>query len=150
MLIFSSAQVSAAASWVYALATCAIFWVAWYTLTRSARLERARWAVQLYNEFFVKSTHENYRKALDHTHHAHCEIAKAVAEEPEDFTNFLNFFELIAYLQESGQLEVEDVKAIFHYYLCRFKDHEELTAYVANKKNGYDYLDKLLKTKDYC
>lgn len=40
-----------------------------------------------------------------------------VSEEGSTWTDYLNFFELVAYLRESKQLAAEDVKALFEYYI---------------------------------
>jgi hypothetical protein len=126
--------------------------VGFRTLAANARLERAKWAVQFHHDFFAKADHLKFRVALDSEHTDACEICKFAekGKDTEEFTNFLNFFELLAYLQASGQLSPEDVKAIFHYYLCRFNKHQDLRKYIAAPEYGYNYLDSLLKSTDYC
>ena len=40
-----------------------------------------------------------------------------VDREDADFTDYLNFFEFMAYLEDRGQLSKRDVAALFDYYL---------------------------------
>jgi len=62
----------------------------------------------------------------------------------DDFTDYLNFFEYIAYLQERGQLDQRDVDAMFDYYLRSLKRHPEICEYAG--QNGFERLKSLLAT----
>ena len=71
-------------------------------------------------------------------------IQKLVEEQDAKFTDYLNFFEFMAYLNERNQLSEKDVRALFHYYLRAMWKHEAVRKYVLDDENGYDYLKKLL------
>jgi hypothetical protein len=67
-----------------------------------------------------------------------------VRNEDADLTDYLNFFEFMAYLENCGQLSRSDVAALFDYYLRLLSKHKDVREYVVEGRNGYDYLKKLL------
>src|SRR5581483_10902638 len=94
----------------------------------NSRRERARWVESLYARFFEKSELKQIRDTLDCD--ADDEAVNAlVAEERPAWTDYLNFFELVAYLQESRQVAAQDVSALFQYYLGCLKKHRSVMEY---------------------
>jgi hypothetical protein len=122
-----------------ALAT-AIF--AYFTFRRNARLERARWALSLYEKFYERKELKDIRETLD------CEsdveqVIELILEEKADFTDYLNFFEFIAFLKHNKQLRDEEVEDLFGYYLRCLKRHERIRKYIRDQ--DYQKLDQLLE-----
>ena len=120
----------------------AAFWALWVYRSNSRR-ERARWAESLYARFYERSELKALRDQLD------CApgeplIASLVAAEPSTLTDYLNFFEFVAYLQSSKQLSYSDVQAMFGYYLECLRRHKEVVEYIYNKEKGFEYLRKIL------
>jgi hypothetical protein len=115
-----------------------------YSLYRSVRLERAKWAAQLARDFYGE-TYREVREALDDQTGA--KIQDYVTRETPRLTEFLNFFELVAYLRNQGQIRQIDLDAMFGYYLEKFRKHPSLTAYIRNPLNSYGELAKLLEVK---
>jgi hypothetical protein len=120
----------------------AVFWALWVYRSNSQR-ERARWAENLYARFYERAELKAVRETLD------CEagnalVADLVTEEPPALTDYLNFFEFVAYLQSSKQLSKEDVQALFSYYLGCLRRHKEVVAYIKNQEKGFEYLRKIL------
>jgi len=89
--------------------TIAAFWAV-YVYWSGARRERAKWAESLYSRFFENKELKEIREALD-CDPGNPEVATLVTKESPEFTDYLNFFELVAYLEESKQLKARDVKA---------------------------------------
>jgi hypothetical protein len=120
----------------------AAFWALWVYRSNSRR-ERARWAESLYSRFYERAELKIIRDKLD------CAsgdpvVAKLVIEEASELTDYLNFFEFVAYLESSGQLAEADVQALFSYYLECLKKHKEVAAYIQNREKGFEYLRKNL------
>jgi len=120
----------------------AAFWALWVYRNNSRR-ERARWAESLYSRFYEKEELKQVRDMLD------CDlgdphVSELVAQESAAWTDYLNFFEFMAYLQSSKQLSRRDVEALFSYYLGCLKKHPEAAAYIRNPAKGYENLRKQL------
>lgn len=111
---------------------------------RNSRLERARWLSSLYSKFYEEIDLKMIRETLDcHSPNAP-QVQTLVRDEDAKFTDYLNFFEFMAYLRACGQLSTKDVGALFDYYLRVLSKHEDVRKYVMDDKNGYGYLKKLL------
>jgi hypothetical protein len=110
---------------------------------RNSRRERAQWVENLYSRFFEKDEFKKVRDTLN-CRADDSKVTALVAAEASKWTDYINFFELVAYLQESKQLEPEDVKALFQYYLQCLKRHRTVMDYVRNDAKGFKYLRKLL------
>lgn len=109
----------------------------------NSRRERARWVENLYSRFFEKSELKEIRDKLD------CDANDAivdalVTQESSAWTDYLNFFELVAYLQESKQVAAEDVSALFQYYLGCLRKHRAVMDYIGNESKGFKYLRNLI------
>jgi hypothetical protein len=70
--------------------------------------------------------------------------AKFAQDEPEEFTDFLNFFELVAYLKKRGNLSRRDIEALLGYYFTLLEKDPLIRDYIRNPKNGFEQLDSLL------
>jgi hypothetical protein len=120
----------------------AAFW-ALVVYRNNSRRERARWAESLYARFYERAELKLTRDKLD------CAagdpaVAKLVTEEASELTDYLNFFEFVAYLESSNQLAEADVQALFSYYLECLRKHKEVAAYIQNREKGFEYLRKIL------
>lgn len=120
----------------------AAFWALWVYRSNSRR-ERARWAESLYARFYERPELKVVRDSLDCTS-GDPAVAKLVTEEASELTDYLNFFEFVAYLESSNQLAERDVQALFSYYLACLKKHKEVAAYIQNQDKGFEYLRKIL------
>ena len=78
------------------------------TYRGNSKRERARWAVQLYEKFYETERYKNIRDDLDCTANS-TGVAALVKEESSAFTDYLNFFELVAFLASTKQLSESDV-----------------------------------------
>lgn len=111
---------------------------------RNSRLERARWLANLYSKFYEALDLKMIRETLDCSAPNAVEVRKLVEDQDARFTDYLNFFEFVAYLRACGQLSSKDVAALFDYYLRVLNKHEDVRKYVLDDKNGYGYLKGLL------
>jgi hypothetical protein len=114
-----------------------------FVYRNNSRRERARWVESLYSRFFEKSELKQVRDALDCNANDE-KVNVLVAEEGSAWTDYLNFFELVAYLQESRQVAAEDVKALFEYYIGCLKRHRAAIDYIRDETKGFKYLRRLL------
>jgi hypothetical protein len=114
---------------------------------RNSRLERTRWASSLYEKFYENERYKKIRDALD-VPADNDSVNALVIEEGSEFTDYLNFFELVAYLKKSKQLNDEDVEALFDYYLKCLNRHSRVRSYIDNPERGYENLSMLLKKGD--
>jgi hypothetical protein len=110
----------------------------------NSRLERARWASSLYEKFYERQELKKVRDALD------CDagtkqVDALVSTEDSDFTDYLNFFEYVAFLKHREQLKLEEVHDLFGYYLGCLSRHAAVREYI--RQNGYERLDALLNVE---
>ena len=109
----------------------------------NSRRERARWAENLYSRFFERSELKAVRDKLDCLR-GNSEVRRLVTEESAALTDYLNFFEFVAYLRSSKQLSEKDIEALFGYYLDCLRRHDEVAAYIRNREKGFEYLREIL------
>lgn len=121
---------------VAAIAALIIYW-------NNSRLERAKWAVNLYERFFEKDGLKEIRDLLDCDADSKA-VQDMVSAEGAAFTDYLNFFEMVAILKESDQLKQHDVENLFGYYLKCLKKHKVVSGYIRKETKGYEKLRKLL------
>lgn len=129
---------------IYYLLAAIAAWLAVLTYRRNSRLERARWLSSLYSKFYEALDLKMIRETLDCTPPDGPAVQKLVHDEDARFTDYLNFFEFMAYLKACGQLSTKDVTAMFDYYLRVLSKHEDVRKYVMDDRNGYGYLKELL------
>lgn len=132
-LVKAIVQVASSAAGIFAA-----FW-ALRVYSSNSRRERARWAESLYARFYETAELKMTRDKLDCAS-GDPAVARLVTEESSELTDYLNFFEFVAYLQSSRQLEEADVQALFNYYLDCLKRHKEVAAYVQNQEKSFEYL----------
>jgi hypothetical protein len=116
--------------------------VALQTYRKTAKLERAKWLAGLYEKFYEKSDLKGIREILDCDDEISLDITKLVRDEPSDFTDYLNFFEFVAFLQQEKQLEFREINHIFSYYLNCLERRADIRKYKVSK--DYQPLDRLL------
>jgi hypothetical protein len=110
---------------------------------RNSAFERAKWASSLYEKFYGETTLKQLRDRLDCVRDSDS-VNEIVIREESAFTDYLNFFEFIAFLKSSKQLKDSEIEALFGYYLDCLNRHDRVKQYVANPENGYEGLAKLL------
>lgn len=131
---------------VTALGTLIAAWFAAITYCKSVKLERAKWMKELYEKFYERSDLKNVRDVLDGDDQV--KISELVKKEGPDFTDYLNFFEFVAFLHQSKQISKQEVLGVFEYYLRNLKQHKDVADYIATRSKGFERLDKLLKTNE--
>ncbi len=114
------------------------------TYRRNSVVEQARWLASLYTKFYEAPDLKRIRTCLDESLPNAAPVQDLVRTEDSDFTDYLNFFEFVAYLKARGQLSKRDVAALFDYYLRLLSKHEDVRKYILDDRKGYGYLKKLL------
>ena len=109
------------------------------TYRGNSRRERAKWAVQLYEKFYEAADYKRIRDELDCTANS-AKVTDIVNRESPAFTDYLNFFELVAFLASDKQLSESDVLGLFQYYLHCLKRHNAVIKYVNDKDKGFEQL----------
>jgi hypothetical protein len=110
---------------------------------RNSAFERAKWASSLYEKFYEETNLKQLRDRLDCLKDSDSVNEIVIREEPA-FTDYLNFFEFIAFLKSSKQLKDSEIEVLFGYYLDCLNRHDRVRQYVSNPENGYEALAKLL------
>ncbi|QHN04919.1 hypothetical protein FTO74_17285 [Granulicella sp. WH15] len=125
-------------------ATAAAFGLRTYAANATTR--RAEFLVDLHRSFFVEDKYRKIREILDsETDEAKREQARLILDEPEEFIEFLNYFELVAYLCQCKNLLFDDVEALLGYYFRLLIHLEAVRKYIRNRpRNGFEHLDALL------
>jgi hypothetical protein len=117
-------------------------WAVW-TYHRSAKLERAKWVKELYEKSYERGDLKTVRDSLDSGDPA--KVSGLVDGEPASFTDYLNFFEFLAYLCESNQIEKEEMVGLFDYYLRSLKGNVRVAAYINDPSKGFEKLARVLR-----
>jgi len=118
--------------------------------------EKAKWLLQLYEKLFENANYKDVRRKLDYDDTEEIEaLIKADGEGRkftesqqvvfDQFTDYLNLFEMVARLRAIKQLTSEDIKATFDYYLRLLTEKRNPVIREYLKKEGFENLDKLLK-----
>jgi hypothetical protein len=113
------------------------------TYSQSVKLARARWMKELYEKFYEQPLLKPVRDQLDSGNEQ--AIAKLVEDEDPAFTDYLNFFEFLAYLEESGEVKRADMLGIFGYYLKNLKSSPPVIAYVKDPAKGFEKLRRVIQ-----
>lgn len=122
-------------------------WLAWLTYRKREKLERAKWMQELYEKFYERSDLKKFRDLVDSEEEdiaRRAELNKRIEEESPEFTDYLNFFEFLGYLEESKQISEEEIRGMFHYYLANIKRNGQIVKYIRDPKKGFEKLEKLL------
>ena len=117
------------------------------TYWRNAKTYEAELLLKLHNSFFIdeKEKYRDVRQILDGDGPDWVERrSRMIESEPENLTDFLNFFETNAYFEGKELLSRKDVKALFEYYLRKLRQRLEIDAYIRDPKNGFENLNRLL------
>jgi len=117
--------------------------LAFLTYRTNSLRERARWAVQLYEKFYEKKDYKCLRGALERDADPKA-VQELVRKESAEFTDYLNFFEMVTGLAETKQLSRDDVLRLFQYYLQCLKRHDAVMRYINDPRNGYETLREFL------
>jgi hypothetical protein len=117
-----------------------------FVYRRNSALERVKWASNLYERFYEATTLKQMRDRLDCLNDVDS-VNEIVIREESTFTDYLNFFEFIAFLNTSKQLKDSEINALFGYYLDCLNRHDRVKRYISNPENGYEGLANLLKTR---
>ena len=131
------------AATISAVGTALAVGFAAFAYRRNAALERAKWALGLYEKFYEATTLKEMRDKLDCSNNSDSMIEIVINLDPA-FTDYLNFFEFIAFLKSSKQLKDSEIAALFGYYLDCLKRHDRVEQYISNPENGYEGLRALL------
>ena len=116
-----------------------------------AQTDKARWTTDLFHKFYEERAYRTIRQKIDYDDLSHIRAlihrreGKFSQDERDlfdNFTDYLNFFEYVAYLLEQNQLDRADVEAMFEYYLKRMAESTELGDYA--RDNGFERLHTLL------
>jgi len=128
---------------------------------RQTQLERLKWLQQLYESFYCGERYKKIRQLVDFDdlnelltllQQGDDESRNLTNDQPDSvdrFTDYLNFFEWIAILEDRGQLAFRDLDDMFNYYISRLiavdKRHgEQISNYI--RDNGYGKFHRLLVT----
>lgn len=125
------------------------------TYRESLRLRRAEWLHKLFQEYYSATTYRPIRQLLD-APDGRARLSEMLSRlasresrlSPEesktlyDLTDFLSFFEFIAFLHSEGALSLEDCKVLFHYYLQLLAQQRDVLDFM--KRYGYGLLLQLL------
>jgi hypothetical protein len=117
-----------------------------FVYQRNSTFERAKWAWSLYEKFYEGTTLKQVRDKLDCINDLDS-VNEIVIREESAFTDYLNFFEFIAFLRISKQLKGSEIDALFGYYLDCLNRHDRVKRYIANPENGYEGLARLLASR---
>jgi len=104
--------------------------------------EKSKWLLQLYEKLFENAQYKEVRRIRADA--VGLKFTLDQQKQFDAFTDYLNFFELIARLKIIGQLSGEDIKATFDYYLNLLKKQRnpEIRGYLL--KEGFENLNELL------
>ncbi len=133
---------TSAASYIAAIALAA---GALFQYRKSKKLERAKWMLQLYEKFYEDQRFKRMRDILDCAPAGNSQVQEVVQTEESEFTDYLNFFEFVSYLTSSGQLDDNDVEALFAYYMDCLYNHEPVRSYIFDASKGFQHLSKALE-----
>ena len=118
-------------------------------------MRRAEWLHKLFQEYYSATTYRPIRQLLD-APDGRARLSQTLVKlathesrlSPEesrtlyDLTDFLGFFELIAFLRSEGALTLEDCKVLFHDYLQLPAQQRDVIDFM--KRYGYGLLLQLL------
>jgi len=131
--------------WIALLFAAASVTYAIRTHRFDANTNRSEFLLQLHRVFFFDETYRPIRRLLDDSgDHTREQLQTAIREESQELTDFLNFFELVAYFEANDTLRSNDVQALLGYYLDLLKADSEVLHYVTSDGKSFEYLSGLL------
>ena len=103
----------------------------------------------LHKAFFVDTTYEAMKALLDcDGNEDEAKLKVAVDAQTAEFTDFLNFFELVSYMDSIETLTRDDTEALLGYYLNRLREKETVWAYIRKTSHGFEHLRRLLTERE--
>lgn len=117
--------------------------IAAITYKRNSKLERAKWSLSLYEKFYERADLKEVRDVLDNEIGDN-RVDDLVLKCSSEFTDYLNFFEFVAFLEAQKHLTREETAALFDYYILCIKRHERVVRFIED--NGYEKLRHLLES----
>lgn len=131
---------------ISAIGTVGVFGYSAYVFHKHNNLEKAKWLLNLWEKFFYEKKYSKIRQLFD-SPNKFGELVKITSDKEhnleEDFVDYLNFFQFIASLRKSDQLEITEIKMMFDYYLSLIGERECVMDYL--KKNKFDELHDLVE-----
>lgn len=127
-----------------AVAIPALF--AWGQYRANSRVQRAQWLASLFEKFYEKDVYREVRGLIESANED--DFLSRVDDDPDieqKWTDYLNFFEFLAYLQEIGELKRDDINAMFRYWIDSL-GRPKFEGYMM--KYGYENLVNLLERRD--
>jgi hypothetical protein len=138
-----------------AFAACFAGVMAVWEYGKRTKAEQIRWVGDLFGRFYQGNLYREIRQKVDYDDMDEIvallkkgpnpEFPKEERDLLDAFTDYLNFFEFIAFLIAKKQMESKDVSQIFDYYLRRLnqiKQRAPVMEYL--KKDGFENLRELL------
>ena len=117
------------------------------TYWSNAQRERAKWTVQLWEKFYEGDRYKEMRDSLDSPAFSP-ELQELIEEKPSEFSDYLNFFELVLFLANSKQLSKSDVLGVFQYYLGCMKRSPPVMQFLNDRNNGFEHLRDFFKKNE--
>jgi len=114
----------------------------------NSRLERAKWIVRMYEKFYEAEELKKIRETLDCPTDSEI-VSGLVEDQSSKLTDYLNFFELLAILKNSRQMQGCEIEAMFGYYLDCIQKQPRLMSYLRNSsESGFERLANYLKNRN--
>jgi hypothetical protein len=95
----------------------------------------------LYEKFYERENLKSVREILDSEPDS-AGVQELVLKCPADFTDYLNFFEFVGFLNQKKQLAIDEIDALFDYYLKCLKRHGRVLKFI--EENGYEHLGAIM------
>lgn len=115
-----------------------------FVFRNNSRLERAKWLERLYVKFYEDARYKGIRNLIDSDDPRSLQkVIAMVEDESSEFTDYLNFFEFVSILESNKQLNIDEVKNMFSYYLNSLKNSVVTSKYVRNEEKGFEKLAAL-------
>jgi hypothetical protein len=121
------------------------------------KAEQIRWVGDIFERFFQDKLYRRVRQRVDYddldniaillerNKDRNAEFSQEERDLLDEFTDYLNFFEFIAFLIAKKQMASEDVSQMFDYYLRRLNQIKQRAAVMEYlEKDGFENLRKLL------
>lgn len=111
---------------------------------KQSKIKKGEWLQLLFEKFYESENYKQVRRLIDNQ-----EIEKkislddsTISDDEEKLTDFLNFFEFIATLENQRQISQTDVVNLFEYYLKKIKHSTVCMQWIS--KYGFEKLANLL------
>jgi hypothetical protein len=115
---------------------------------RSSLLQKNQWHSQLFKEFYIQDTYKEMRYILDFKPNLeYCQLISSLEPESADrisekLYDYLNFFEFIASMWKSKQIDYHEIMNLFRYYLVMLSKIDFIRNEIKSK--DFDFLESLL------